>query len=62
MTTPAAKTDQTAAQHQDEGAAVTTKLDENRLPLMDAIALTLVIAFAAMVIAGWFNPMLPWVK
>jgi len=38
------------------------KINENRLPVPDSIAITVLILFAAMVIAGWFNPMLPWVK
>ncbi len=34
--------------------------DRNRLAWPEAIGLTLLIAFWAMVCAGWFDLMLPW--
>lgn len=55
--------------HHDDKTKVTTEvadspheLDGHRLAWPDALALTLLIGFWAMVCAGWFDPMLPWVK
>lgn len=36
--------------------------DGHRLPWPDAVGLTALIAFWGMLSAGWFDPMLPWVK
>jgi hypothetical protein len=40
----------------------TDELDGHRLEWPAALCITVLIALWAMVCAGWFDPMLPWVK